>query len=370
MMTGGGLSVWRSGTPSVIPTPATVADTTNKTEAIQITGRAWVNPANDKFNGIQTIRWNRGSIVRYTNHSPAFITFYGRGCPGADGFLSVVYNSALFATITVPLDASQYRFDVPGFPVGPKTIEIWEDFQERPSPLNTGVDGPLPGTYVTAVVVPPGTTVAPATCTTGAIVSTESQSWAIPNTPSAWNGPFGQLRALGHANGWLVASDGYSTFSGDGRTPAQAAQCWADMFTAMGSPATRKIIYWNRPNDGAYANLSGFAVTPTQGAANIAATFDAYVGLAGANGLTVDLVTPPLMGTGQQGPYNGFTISDWATAIATVATGRSYIRLRDGLTVWNSNLGTDYHEAGPNQVHWNQSGSDKAFAVARTWWGL
>lgn len=81
-------------------------------------------------------------------------------------------------------------------------------------------------------------------------------------------------------------------------------------------------------------------------------------------------------GTGFVANAGGFTLANYWTqvAAAAVASGRSNVQTFDGSVDVSGTFGlilaSDFTEAGPNQVHPKQSGEDKIFAVARTWYGL
>lgn len=346
--------------------PIVAIDETNKTEAIKLSGRAWVTAANDTWGGNVVTRFNHAATVRLINWTPAQLVFEGvsMASPNTNGslYFSIFVNNVFFASVPAIAISSPVEYTVSGMASGPKTVEIIEGFQARETAFDTGVDGRISTCYVTGVRVPAGQT-APirTTANTGTIAWGDSILFGIPGQPWNANGWAAQVRASAHAAGQLFGclGTGAGTLAGDGLTAAQVAANIHDLWAAMGT-ANKQLIWLGRPNDFKYWDLGGSVhTTPAQLTTFLGAVLDALT--ASDPGYSALVVAPFIpQGTNQQGPNGGgFTRTDYETDIVTnITTGRLQVTLLDG-TSWGLSLATDYSEAAPDQVHPDQSGHDK-----------
>ena len=343
--------------------PDVVIDNSNAGASIQISGRAFVNAANDVWNGNTVTRYNQSRVIRISNYTPTQLVYTALSTLVGDGYTAVVVNGTLFASPQVDQDYLPHLVTVSGLPAGVKTIEIWEGPQAHEGSLNAGNDQPVAGTYVTSVQLPSGTLTKP-TAANGLIITGESQGIDSGAFPWQWSGWGGQLRLAAQTAGWLLGHVAYGSRCavGDGLTPAQTAACFHDLWAAMGS-TTKKLLIYQRPNDYDYWNLSFFTTTPTQYAAFWASTMDA---LAGTDTFTCNLVSSFPSDPSDSSPSGGlYTKADYDTAMNGIASGRGYITLQDSAQ-FNLILPTDYVD----NVHFNASGHTKVFTGVRAWYGL
>lgn len=356
------------------------ADATTASCATQISGRAFVNAANDLYAGgvVAITRWNRSRLIRLTNWLSTAITFTAISTAAANGYLAVVVDGTIFATVHQTTVAIVETFTVGGMAAGAKTVEIWEDWQQRTTHLSNGSDAEVSGTYVKNVLVPPHSgNFVKATATHGVVVIGDSILDGDATQPWAYYGWVGQLRKICHTAGWLLSYYGYGsrTMCQDGPTAAQTAQIIHDLWVNMGS-TTKYLLVEQRPNDYAYVAFGG-TTTPTQYATYLGTLLDTLASL--GNTYTADIITPIPQGATYTGANGlGFTLANYGTAIAGVASGRSYVNIRDGSTAFGLVLtaSLDYAEAAPDQTHLGsnaglgQNGHDKLPPVVRQWWGI
>ncbi len=361
------------------PRPATdtvvAIDGTNASGAIQITGRSFVTASNDLYNGLQTIRWNRSRFVRITGYTPGAIQFLVQGITGGSSTIGVVVNNAPFATVVIDKTTAQPKwYAVGGMTVGFKTVDLYEEFQDRMSNLNSGIDGKASACYVMAVALPSGSggTIAKVTGTNGIVAFGDSHMDGDANDPVSVNGWCGQLRRVALAAGWCLGYAGASssTLCGDGPTAADTAQEIHDLWAAMGS-TTKRFLMMRRPNDYAYyapANGPG-TYTPTNYQTYLEAVFAA---LDASDPGWTGICTRIDQGSSWGANAGGFTRDNYWTATTNAATssGRTNVTTFDKTAFSTVSLASDYFEAPNGQVHLVQTGHDKVFAVVRTWYGL
>lgn len=358
----------------IIGAPRTEITSDNASGAVKVTGRAFVDPANDLYGNIQTIRWNRSRLIRITNFTATSIRLLGQGLPGGLGILGIVVNGSLVNTLSVTnTDALPRWYTVTGLGTGSKTVDIYEDFQDRGTPLNDGIDGPAFGTYCLAVELPIDGTVVKLTGTTGIAAFGDSHVDGDATNPVSFNGWCGQLRRVAINAGWMLGhvGAGSSTLCGGGPTAAQTASLihdiWADIHCT-----TKKFLMVSRPNDYADAYYGHTLTTsPTAYGTYLQAVFTALD--SSDPGWTGILSRIP-QGTGWGANAGGFTLDDYWNAKVTASTagGRTNVQTFDKTVFTNAglSLATDYAEASPLQVHMVQTGHDKVFGVVRTWYGL
>lgn len=376
---GGGVGDARQATQRIAGTvPATEMvvqiDENNATAGIKYTGRAFVDPANDLFDGIATTRYNRSRIVRLINWTSSKLDVFAQGIPGGNGDLAVMVDGSYSATISVDNATAIPRwYTLTGLGTASKTIEIWEDFQQRDTNLNSGSDGVALGTYVKAVQLPAGASVQHATASTVIVAFGDSHMDGNADRPWSSFGWAGQLRKAAEAHGWLLAyvGAGSSTLVGDGATAAQIAQTIHDVWTACGA-TDKRFLMMRRPNDYAYYG-TGLSTTPTQYGTYVQ---DLQTALDASDPGWTGIYTRIPQGASWGANTGGYTRDDYwdATVTASTAGGRTNVTTHD-YTVFTDaglNLATaaQWFEANPGQVHLAQPGHDIVFGVARTWYGL
>jgi hypothetical protein len=360
------------GDYSVTPIgPLVAVDETNASCVVKLTGRAFINAANDVYGGNSYVRYNRSRVIDCGSRTDTILTFKAICLPGiigaqADPYVAVLVNGVLFATVPINVNTVPTEYAVVGLPAGAKNIQLWDGWQARTSTYDQGIDGKISGTYVLGVRVPGGQPV-PAKITAASgrgivVMGGDSTNDYFSTEPFAYYGWAGQLRralaAVGGLFGYLTY--GAQTLCGDGPTAAQTAVMIHDLWADMGA-TNKQLIYNPVYNDARYYDLGGsIQTTPTQLATYLAAVLDALT--ISDPGYSAFLVTPTFpIGTSQLGPNGGgFFHSNYQTSVAGVAGGRVQVVLLDG-TTWGMNLGTDYAEAGPDQVHPNQLGQNKIF---------
>jgi hypothetical protein len=348
-------------------------DDTNAAAAVKVSGRAFVVGTNDLYGGVQVMRWNRSRFTRVVNYALDSIEFQAQSVPGGTGKLGVVVNGALFTTVNViNTDALPRFYTVSGMGTAIKTIEFWEDFQERLTGLDSGADGQVAGTYVLRVLLPIGSSIVQPKAAIGIAAFGDSHIDGVANAPVSWNGWCGQLRRVAHARGWLLGyvGAGSSTLCGDGPTAVQTAAMFHDLWVNMGS-TDKRFLMMRRPNDYAYYG-PGQSSSPTVYGQYIR---DMFTALDGSDPGWTGIMTRIPQGTNWEPPNTnsgGFTRDDYwvSTVAAATAGGRSNVQTFDKTAFPSLSLATDFFEAPNGQVHMVQAGHDKVFTVARTWYGL
>lgn len=348
-------------------------DETNASAAIRITGRSFVNASNDLYGSIQTIRYNRSRFIRVANYVPGTLSFMVQGITGGLATIGVVVNNALFATIAITTtDAAPRWYSVTGMTVGAKTVELYEEFQDRTSNLNTGTDGKASACYVVKVALPNGSggPIAKVTAPNAIAAFGDSHIDGTPGNPISVNGWGGQLRRACHAAGnWTLGyvGAGSSTQNGDGPTAADQAQMIHDLWAACGATA-KKLLIFRRPNDYAYYG-TGISTTPAVYGTWMQSIFTA---LDSSDPGWTGICSRIPQGTSWAANPGGFTLDNYwtQTVTASTASGRTNVQTFDKTSFPALSLATDYVEADPGQVHLAQAGGDKVFAVVRTWYGL
>lgn len=360
--------------PVGTPTPI---DETNASCTIKISGRPWVDPANDVWNGQTITRYNRSRVVDWAAWSQTSITFSAVCLPGltsssADPYVCVVVDGALFKAQAIAINFSPIEYTVTGLPAGTHHVQLIDGWQARVSNFDTGADGQISACYVTSVRIPAGQ-VAPVrkTAALGIVSFGDSTNDGISNEPYSWFGWTAQLRRAAAAAGGLLGylGTGAGTLCGDGFTAAQCAQMVSDLWAAMGS-TNKWFIYMARMNDFRYYDNGGSVeTTPTQLATFLGAVLDALT--VSDPGYRAVIESPGIpQGTAQIGPNSGsFTRASYFTAIAGLGSGRSQVSFVDG-TTWGLNLATDFAETTPNQIHPNQPGQDKIYPPMKAAVGL
>ena len=351
-------------------------DAGNASGAIMISGRAFVNAANDLFGGVQTTRWNRSRLIRIGGHTPTSLRLQCQGIPGGAGVIGVSVNGATPTVVNVVnTDAVPRWYIVNGLPTGAKTIDIYDDFQDRGAPLNSGTDGPALGTYCLAVELYGGA-ITKLTASTIIVAFGDSHIDGQATAPISYNGWGAQLRrrALAAGMAFGYAGAGSSTLVGDGLSATDVATEINDLRVQAGA-MNLIFLMCRRPNDWPdiyYGHtLTTSATTYGTFVQNVQTNLD---GLApGWKGVYTRIP----QGTGWGANAGGFTRNDYwnATVAASTANGRTNVRTFDGDVVFVAaglSLSNPAHffEASPNQVHLAQPGHDIVASVTFPWFGL
>lgn len=350
--------------------------------SILISGRPWVNSANDTFNGLPPIpRYNRSRFVRLTNWCQPWIQFLGQGEPGGEGFIGVLVDNVSVATVAIANSTAIPAWYTVNnlFSSGCHTVDLYEGFQTRTTNLNQGVDGSALGTYVAAVQMAAGASATPVTAPNCIAAFGDSHMDGLSNSPESVNGWAGQLRQAALKNGsWILGyvGAGSSTLAGDGPTADQTAQMVHDLFVDMGCSGSKHFLMMRRPNDYAYWGIAPSPVNSTP------AQYGTYLQViqtdldASDPGWT-GIYTRIPQGTSWGANGGGYTLADYFTATAAAATagGRVNVQTFDGSVdvtgYFGLKLATDFSEAAPGQVHMIQVGHNEVYTSrACGWFGL
>ena len=348
--------------------PLVAVDDTNKTEEIQLTGRAWVNAANDVWNGRSVTRYNESDSVWIGTAAHGFtpttlsveVVCTADLAVNGSRYFAVFVDGVFFAGQLCFESSAPIEYKISGLPAGPKVIQLVEGFAARFSPnaYDNGADGPISATYITGVRIPAGQPLPTRrTATKGTVMWGDSLLLGSPNQPWPAHGWAAQYRTAAWATGdHLVAmlGAGAMTLRGSGPNAAQIAAMAHDSWVRMGS-TDKRFFYFARPNDYKYADLAGsIQTTPTQLTTRLGDILDA-LNISDA-GFKAYVVVPFIPNDPATEGVNaiGVTKANYSTNMAAnIATGRPYVTVIDG-TSWGLAYPADYAD----QTHPDQSGSD------------
>ena len=209
-----------SGTPLSNQPLFHAVGATQKAGALQYlhSVQAYIVDANSVWSGQTVPRFNK-SIVRWPANWTSKVISFNAQCTlqtNSDMAFAVVVDGVLQSTVVGTADTVNRRYDVAITPAGGgSTVEVWEPFNGRTTPLNNSADAPIEGGIVTGIWLPAGMAPTTPTATTAiitlgdSIVSACLNNDTSANKPECFNGAAGQLRLIAQARGWLLDSLDY-----------------------------------------------------------------------------------------------------------------------------------------------------------------
>jgi hypothetical protein len=174
-------------------------------------------------------RFNKGVLRWPSPWLDKVISFNAVTSPllNTDGSFAVVVDGVHVDTITLgsnKLYPQRYYSSNLPIAAGGSVVEVWEPDGGRDEPgLNTDVDLPFHGGFVTGVWLPPGKSITRARANTCVVMIGDSVPSSTNVAPAVIKAAIGRLRLLAFSAGVMIVSlDGGSyTLAGDGLSPLQ-----------------------------------------------------------------------------------------------------------------------------------------------------